>query len=67
MAEITPLSKDAFVTMAMCEECKKPFGITVDKRKFVDNENLTTLGNHKVRVELYKGVIATVKVNIQAQ
>ena len=31
MAEITPLSKDAFVTMAMCEECKKPFGITVDK------------------------------------
>lgn len=31
MAEITPLSKDAFVTMAMCEECKQPFGITVDK------------------------------------
>ena len=31
MSEITPLSKDAFVTMAMCEECKKPFGITVDK------------------------------------
>ena len=31
MADITPLSKDAFVTMAMCEECKQPFGITVDK------------------------------------
>lgn len=31
MADITPLSKEAFVTMAMCEECKQPFGITVDK------------------------------------
>ncbi len=51
----------------MAERLSNDFGITVDKRKFVDNENLTTLGNHKVRVELYKGVIATVKVNIQAQ
>ena len=51
----------------MAERLSNDFGINIDKRKFVDGENLTTLGIHKVRVELYKGVIATVKVNIQAQ
>jgi DNA-directed RNA polymerase subunit RPC12/RpoP len=29
---MTKLSKEAFAVMAMCEETKKPFGITVDPR-----------------------------------
>jgi len=29
---MSKLSKDAFAVMAMCEETKKPFGITVDPR-----------------------------------
>lgn len=31
---MTGLSKDAFAIMAVCEETKKPFGITVDKTGF---------------------------------
>lgn len=31
MADITPISEEAFVTMAVCEETKKTYGITVDK------------------------------------
>ena len=34
MPEITPLSEAAFVTLAMCEKTKKPYGITVDKGEF---------------------------------
>jgi hypothetical protein len=30
MSELTPVSKNAFVTMAVCEKTKKPYGITVD-------------------------------------
>ena len=48
MAEITPLSKDAFVTMAMCEECKKPFGITVDK---VSNRLFKFVWSFKIDVD----------------
>jgi large subunit ribosomal protein L9 len=51
----------------IAERLSENFDVTIDKRKFVDSDNLTTLGPHKVRVELYKGVIATVRVNIQPQ
>ena len=27
---ITPISKEAFAVLANCEECKKPFGVTID-------------------------------------
>lgn len=30
MSEITPVSKKAFVVMAVCGKTKKPYGITVD-------------------------------------
>ena len=51
----------------IAERLSENFDVTIDKRKFVDSDNLTTLGPHKVRIELYKGVIATVRVNIQPQ
>ena len=42
-------------------------GIKVDKKKFIDNEPITTLGETSVKVELYKGVIGTVKVNLKEE
>lgn len=43
-------------------EALKAKDIIVDKRKFVDKEPVTTLGYSNVKVELYKGVIGTIKV-----
>ncbi len=40
------------------------YKMTVDKRKFIDNENLDTVGFHHVKVQLHKGVIATLKVQL---
>ena len=51
-------------TKQITEELQKRYQIKVDKRKFVDNENLGTLGYHDVKVELHKGVIANVRVQM---
>ena len=45
------------------EELKKVHGIEVDKRKFVDFYPIHALGYTYVKVELYKGVIATFRVH----
>ena len=45
------------------EELKKQ-GITIDKRKIRNSEPLNTLGTTDVKVELYKNVIATIKVKL---
>lgn len=50
-------------TKQIADELKKA-GITVDKRKFIDNEPLVTLGYSNVKVELYKDVIGTIKVKL---
>ena len=50
----------------IAETLAKDYQIQVDKRKFVDNGNITELGMHKVRVELFKGVVATLNINIEA-
>ena len=42
-------------------------GYIVDKRKFIDNEPLTTLGYNNVKIELYKDVIATIKVKLSEE
>jgi len=39
-------------------------GFEIDKRKFIDKDGLTQLGYNKVKVELYKGVIATLKIKL---
>ena len=51
-------------TKAMTEALAKQYGITVDKKKFVDTANLDETGLHKVRVELHKGVIAELNVRL---
>ncbi len=39
-------------------------GFKIDKKKFVDNEPITTLGESEVKVEIYRGVIGKVKVKL---
>lgn len=48
---------------AICEQLKNSHGIQVDKRKIVDGATINTLGYYDVKIELYKGVIATIKVH----
>ena len=51
----------------VAEELNKQYGIDIDKRKFVDKGTLDELGFHHINVELYKGVIGQVHVQILAE
>lgn len=42
----------------------KKLGYNIDKKMFKTNDSLTFLGFHNVEIELYKGVIATLKVQL---
>ena len=48
----------------VAEELNKQYHIDLDKRKFVDKGTLNELGFHHINVELYKGVIGQVHVQI---
>ena len=48
----------------VAEELQKQFNIEIDKRKFVDKGPLDQLGFHHLGVELYKGVIGKVHVQV---
>ena len=50
----------------VAEELAKQ-GIEIDKRKFVDKGPLDELGFHHIGVELYKGVIGQVHVEIKGE
>lgn len=47
------------------EELKAKHNIVIDKRKFLDKGPLDSLGYHRLRIELYKGVIGEIQVHIQ--
>ena len=49
------------------EEMKTKYGITIDKRKFLDKGPLDTLGLFKLRIELHKGVIGEIRVHISGK
>ena len=51
----------------VAEELNKQYGIDLDKRKFVDKGILNELGFHHINVELYKGVIGQVHVQILSE
>jgi len=53
----------AVSTKQIVEELKNKYGIEVDKRKFVDFYPIQALGYTKVKVELFKGVIAEFNVH----
>jgi large subunit ribosomal protein L9 len=46
------------------EVLKSKYNITIDKRKFIDKEPINTFGHTFVKIELYKGVVATIDVNV---
>ncbi len=50
------------VSSKQIEEAVKKDGFTIDKRKIINSEPLNQLGTYDVKVELYKEVIATLKV-----
>ena len=46
------------------EELNKHFGIEIDKKKFIDKGPLNELGFYHLNVELYKGVVGKVHVQV---
>ena len=46
------------------QELKAKYGITIDKRKFIDKVAVDRLGYTKLRIELYKGVVGVVNVHV---
>ena len=53
----------AVSTKQIVEALKREYNIEIDKRKFVNFNPIQALGYTNVKVELYKGVIATFKVH----
>ena len=51
----------------VAEELEKQYQVVIDKRKFVDKGALNELGFHHINVELYKGVIGQVHVQILSE
>lgn len=51
----------------VANELESRHKIKVDRRKFLDNGPYTHLGVNNVRVELYKDVIATIKVVLKGK
>ena len=50
----------------LAEELKK-HGYNIVKNKIIDNAPLTSLGYNQVRVELYKNVVATLRIKLQEE
>ena len=46
------------------EEMLNQHGIQIDKRKFIDKGPLDSLGIYRLKIELHKGVVGTIKVHI---
>lgn len=53
----------AISTKQIVEVLKRDYDIEVNKRKFIDFNPIQALGYTNVKVELFKGVIATFKVH----
>lgn len=49
------------------EGMKKQFDIDIDRRKILNTEPLNSLGYHIIKIELWKGVVATFKVHISGR
>ncbi|WP_235511238.1 50S ribosomal protein L9 [Spiroplasma kunkelii] len=43
----------------------KKFNLKVDKKKFIDNNNLTSFGLHYLKIKLAPNIIATLKVMVE--
>lgn len=61
-ADKTPSSSVS--TKEVEKELKEKYGITIDKRKFIDKYPLNAYGYTNLKIELYKDVIGTIRVHI---
>jgi len=52
-------------TKMIAEELMKTHSIKIDKRKFIEARPIQALGYTNMKIELYKDVIATIKVHLQ--
>ncbi len=52
-------------TKMIVEQLREKYDIKIDKRKIIDARPIGALGYTNIKVELYKGVIATVKVHLK--
>ena len=50
------------VSTKQIQDALRKQGIVIDKRKIIDHEPITSLGYNRVKIELYKAVIGTIKV-----
>lgn len=55
----------AISTKEIVEELKKQFGFEVDKKKFIGETTIKTLGVTILKNELFKGVVAQVKCEVK--
>ena len=52
---------------AIAERLKKQYQIEIDKRKFIDKFNVNAFGITNLRIELYKDVIATIRIHVKEE
>ena len=52
-------------TKQVVEQLREKYGIKIDKRKFIDAQPIGALGYTKLKVDLYKGIIATINVHLK--
>lgn len=51
-------------TKAIAEKLKNDYNIEIDKRKFVDKLLVNAFGTTNLKIELYKNIVATIKVHV---
>ena len=51
----------------VAEELENKHGINIDKRKFIDKGPLDQLGYYELKVELHKGVVGKIHVQIDGE
>lgn len=54
-------------TKQIVEQLREKYDIKIDKRKFIDAHPIGALGYTKLKVDLYKGIIATITVHLREQ
>ena len=52
-------------TKNVAEELLKTYDIKIDKRKFINARPIQALGYTNLKIELYKDVVATIKVHLK--
>ena len=54
-------------TKQIVEQLREKYDIKIDKRKFIDAHPIGALRYTKLKVDLYKGIIATITVHLKEQ